>query len=327
MNNTGRAFLGAVVALLAIPVMLIAALGGAGGGDPTPIPCGTAAAAVGQKLPSGTTLTGEMFGNARIIAQVGHDLAVTEQGVTIALATSLVETELRNLDHGDRDSVGLFQQRPSQGWGTVAQLMDPNYSARAFYLHLLAIEGWEDLAPGAAAQLVQNSGYPDRYAARVDDATSILASVTGTDPDENCTPARGAMAIVPAPAGGTIIVSPEISADLGRLLDDAEAAGILLAGGGFRSPEQQIELRRKNCGPTNYDIYEKPSSQCTPHTARPGYSLHEAGLAVDFTCGNRTDYIDRGDPCDRWLSTNATAYGFHVLADGTEPWHYSKTGG
>lgn len=82
--------------------------------------------------------------------------------MTIALATALQESALRNIDYGDRDSLGLFQQRPSQGWGTPAQIMDPVYSAGVFYDRLAEVPGYSRLPLTVAAQRVQRSGFPRR---------------------------------------------------------------------------------------------------------------------------------------------------------------------
>lgn len=86
------------------------------------------------------------------------------RALTIALATGLQESKLANIEHGDRDSIGIFQQRPSQGWGTVEQILDPVYSTNAFYDALLRVEGYEDMAITDAAQAVQRSAFPDAYA-------------------------------------------------------------------------------------------------------------------------------------------------------------------
>ena len=83
------------------------------------------------------TLTAEQVANAATIAQVGRDRGLPERAVVIALATAQQESRLRNLDYGDRDSLGLFQQRPSAGWGTEAQVQDPVYAANKFYDHLV----------------------------------------------------------------------------------------------------------------------------------------------------------------------------------------------
>ena len=140
---------------------------------------------VGQKLtipgvheikncPSLTRLNSEMRQNAEIIYQEGKKLGVSDYGIVIALATAMQESSLKNIDYGDRDSVGLFQQRTSQGWGTIAQIMDPRYSARAFFggptgpsagkiRGLLDIRNWATMPLAKAAQAVQISAFPDAY--------------------------------------------------------------------------------------------------------------------------------------------------------------------
>jgi hypothetical protein len=112
---------------------------------------------------TGVRLTGEQVGNARTIAQVGYERGLPERAVVIALATAMQESRLRNLDYGDRDSLGLFQQRPSQGWGTPEQVQDPVYAAGKFYDHLVRIPGWESGRLTEVAQAVQRSGYPELY--------------------------------------------------------------------------------------------------------------------------------------------------------------------
>ena len=120
-------------------------------------------------------LTEEMRGNARIIVEVGRALGVPDHGIVIALAAAAQESGLKNPDYGDLDSLGLFQQRPSQGWGTVEEVLDPVRSATAFYggaanpnagrtRGLLDIPGWESLTVTQAAQAVQSSAHPDHYA-------------------------------------------------------------------------------------------------------------------------------------------------------------------
>src|SRR3954447_7046263 len=96
--------------------------------------------------------------SATTIAAVGVQLGLPPHAVTVALATALQESKLRNLAGGDRDSLGLFQQRPSQGWGTPDQILDPVYSATAFYNALLKVKNWDSLPVNDAAQKVQRSG-------------------------------------------------------------------------------------------------------------------------------------------------------------------------
>jgi len=120
-----------------------------------------------------------------------------------------------------------------------------------------------------------------------------------------------------------IKVARQIAPQVDRLLTAASTDGIKLGGGGYRSPAAQIELRRKHCGPTEYDIYKKPSSQCNPPTATPGKSNHEKGLAIDFTYNGRT-IKTRDNPAFRWLATNAGTFGLYNLP--SEPWHWSING-
>ena len=116
-------------------------------------------------------LTQEQIDNARTIIAVGKGSELSNQAQTIAIMTALQESSLRNLDGGDKDSAGLFQQRPSYGWGTWDQITDPVYASKSFYginpdcpnPGLLHIDGWKTMDPGAAAQAVQGSGYPDAY--------------------------------------------------------------------------------------------------------------------------------------------------------------------
>jgi LysM repeat protein len=131
-------------------------------------------------------LDAEQSENARLIIRVGRELGVSDRGILIALGTAMQESWLRNLDWGDRDSLGLFQQRPSTGWGTPDQILDRERSTRVFYggpadpngsdtRGLLDIPGWESLSYADAAQAVQISAYPDRYAQWEQPATTWLA--------------------------------------------------------------------------------------------------------------------------------------------------------
>lgn len=129
-----------------------------------------------------TSLAPEQAQNAATIAAIGVRRDLPRKAVTIALATALQESKLRNLDHGDRDSLGLFQQRPSQGWGTPAQLQDPVYATEAFYDHLVRVKGYADMPITEVAQRVQRSGYPDAYAKHEQRAALIATAFTGGEP-------------------------------------------------------------------------------------------------------------------------------------------------
>ncbi|MEV5977868.1 heavy metal transporter [Streptomyces sp. NPDC052114] len=126
--------------------------------------------------------TAEQAQNAATVAAVGTARGMPERAVTIALATALQESGLRNISHGDRDSLGLFQQRPSQGWGDERQIMDPAYSAGRFYAHLAEVPGYSRLPLTVAAQRVQRSGYPQAYAKHEPDAALLAAALTGRSP-------------------------------------------------------------------------------------------------------------------------------------------------
>ena len=120
--------------------------------------------------------------NAVVIASVAQQRGLPQQAVTVAIATALQESRLRNLDHGDRDSLGLFQQRPSQGWGTAAQVQDPVYAAGAFYSRLVKVKSWQADPVTVAAQAVQRSGRPDAYAQWEPRATAIASALSGQVP-------------------------------------------------------------------------------------------------------------------------------------------------
>jgi hypothetical protein len=135
-------------------------------------------------------------------------------------------------------------------------------------------------------------------------------------------PVPGGVVEVSCPTGGVIEVAGDIAGSVQRLLDDANEAGITMCGNGYRDPAEQIRVRRENCGTSNYAIYQAPSSACSPPTARPGDSMHEQGLAIDFTVGGRT--LGSGSAAYRWMKANAANYGLYNLAG--EPWHFSVNG-
>ncbi|MDJ0385449.1 hypothetical protein [Streptomyces sp. G-G2] len=153
------------------------------GGDGAPHCTVTAAERGGGSTGGSYAMSLEQARYASTIAAVGSARKMPERAVTIAMATALQESALRNLDHGDRDSLGLFQQRPSQGWGTPAQIMDPVYSAGIFYDRLLdEAPDYADLPLTVAAQKVQRSGFPDAYAKHEPDAVLLAAAFTGRAP-------------------------------------------------------------------------------------------------------------------------------------------------
>lgn len=153
-------------------------------------------AQVGEEYTASLTLT--QAENAALIAarSVRHELP--PRAATIAIATAFQESDLYNIDYGDRDSLGLFQQRPSQGWGTPEQIMDPYYAADAFYAKLAKVDGYTEMEIAQAAQKVQVSAAPEAYGQHEGAARALASSLTGEtggafsctiDPDKAATAA------------------------------------------------------------------------------------------------------------------------------------------
>ncbi len=203
-------------ALVAAAAVASAALAGCGGG-PAALPprpaCTTATATAGDEV----VLDPEQAANAATIAAVGKRLGLADHAVTVALATAMQESKLHNLGYGDRDSLGLFQQRPSQGWGRPDQLVVPSYAAAAFYSRLSGVKGWQDLPVTVAAQAVQRSGYPEAYGSHESAARVLAQALTGEVP----------AGLVCAHLTGPV---PLRTADLQR------DAAVELGGGGLTAP-------------------------------------------------------------------------------------------
>lgn len=124
-------------------------------------------------------LTPDQAEVAATIARVAINRGLPDHAVTVALATGMVESRLTNLDYGDADSLGVFQQRPSMGWGSAEQVMDVEYAAGKFYDHLMKVPNWQDLPVTEAAQAVQRSAFPDRYADWEAMSRAWAAALTG----------------------------------------------------------------------------------------------------------------------------------------------------
>ncbi|ANW19599.1 C40 family peptidase [Streptomyces clavuligerus] len=133
----------------------------------------------GASVP-GLTSPKEQIPHARTIQATGVAMKVPVRGQIVALATAMQESGLRNLDYGDRDSLGLFQQRPSMGWGTPEQVRDPVHASTKFYEGLLKVRGWESMTVTQAAQTVQLSGFPDAYAKWEPLATALQKALAPT---------------------------------------------------------------------------------------------------------------------------------------------------
>jgi hypothetical protein len=165
--------------------------------------------------------------NAALIAAIAVRRGLPARAASIALAAAFQESKLQNLSGGDRDSVGLFQQRPSQGWGTRAQILDRHYAINAFYDALTRVDGYQDLAITVAAQRVQRSGYPDAYEQHEAGARALASALTGWSPAKfSC--------VVDAPPGGDQKPgSTGLTPQAERVRADLESAFGHLALGGF----------------------------------------------------------------------------------------------
>ena len=135
-----------------------------------------------------TQVDPEQAGNAAIIAGVAWDRGLPDRAVVIALATAQQESGLRNIDYGDRDSLGLFQQRPSQGWGTEAQVQDAVYAAGIFYDRLVQVPGWDSGRLTDVAQTVQRSGFPEAYQKHEAMAIDLTAALRAGSGELDCSP-------------------------------------------------------------------------------------------------------------------------------------------
>lgn len=128
------------------------------------------------------TLATDQTENAALISAISVRRGMPARAASIGLAVALQESKLRNITHGDMDSLGLFQQRPSQGWGTEAEILDPVHSTNAFFDELETVKGYENMPITQAAQIVQRSAYPDAYAQREGQGKAFASALTGQSP-------------------------------------------------------------------------------------------------------------------------------------------------
>jgi LAS superfamily LD-carboxypeptidase LdcB len=190
----------------------------------------------------------------------------------------------------------------------------------------------EDTDPELAAQIRAREGELAAALQELDDevqaeraqarAAELAAQAEAVRNSNGIRPVPGGVTDVGCPTGGVVQVAGDIARQVERLLADAAAAGYPMCGKGYRDPADQIRVRQQNCGTSTYAIYQAPSSYCSPPTARPGTSLHEQGLAVDFTSGQSTIGYSSGGYT--WLKANASTYGLYNLPG--EPWHWSVDG-
>ena len=244
--------------------------------------CGTAALVdPNGRLPRAAALSEEQMRNAAIIIGTGQQMKVPPRGWVVAIATALQESNLINLGdlgtHNDHDSLGLFQQRPSMGWGTPAQVLDPAYAARKFYEHLLAVRGWQAMALTDAAQAVQRSAYPDAYAKHEPLATLVVNLLT-----------NGAARAVGSLVNLRCVLAGEVSASGWTIPVKSPIVS------GFRTPDR----------PTHNGVDLGVPKGTVIHAAA-------AGVVITVVC-NAIGPDDRPWGCDRDGSVSVLGCGWYV---------------
>ncbi len=263
------------------------------------------------------TLTDATVKEAIVGLQADADARTLEE-----LATAQAELEVVQADK--EDAVAAAAQRKSEADNALAEL---NTALDAQTQLANEVEGRINSRLAEAEALRAYDAELSRQIAAEQAALAAALAAAAAQPDpatgSTVAPAPGGLATVTCPGGGSITVAGSIGGDVQALLDAASADGLSMCGGGYRDPQAQIDLRRAHCGTSDYAIYEMPSSQCSPPTARPGSSMHELGLAIDFTC-NGGGAIGSGSPCYDWLVSHAAEYGLINLP--SEAWHWSTNG-
>jgi cell wall-associated NlpC family hydrolase len=256
--------------------------------------------------PASSTWDTEQLGNARTISTVGHHRGIAVRGLVIATATAIQESGLRNLPGGDRDSIGLFQQRPSQGWGTPTQLADPTYQAGRFYDRLLTVNGWQQMPLTDAAQAVQKSAYPHAYARHETAAALLVDHLAAPTPGNHST------------AGD----DPGQCADTTAVFDRARTWLTAWAG-------NPVPYLSSNEPATLFDGYRRDcSGYISMALGLPGPGLNTSGLAARATAITR----DQLQPGDLLINTAPNLRGHVVLFERwadparTRYWAYEQTG-
>lgn len=171
-------------------------------------------------------LAPDQAANAALISAVAVRRGLPARAATIGIATAIQESRLRNIDYGDRDSLGLFQQRPSQGWGTPEQVLDPVYATNAFYDALVDVEGYQDMEVTVASDRVQRSAFPDAVADHEPQGRAFASALTGHSPAAlrcRLRPAGSAgdvaavRAMLQRDLGDDVAASAEVDGDLVRV--------------------------------------------------------------------------------------------------------------
>jgi murein DD-endopeptidase MepM/ murein hydrolase activator NlpD len=243
-------------------------------------------------MPRVVGLIEEQVRNAAIIISVGQDMSVPPRGWVIAVATALQESRLTNLPHlgsnNDHDSIGIFQQRPSQGWGTPDQLADPAYQSRKFFEKLLSIPNWGNLPLTVAAQRVQVSAYPNAYAKHEPLSFRIVDALTG-----GASRAVGNVLALRCAAAGEIAASGWTVPLRGPVTS------------GFRTPARPGHNGVDIAVPKGTAIHAATSgyvlvATCNAHIGNVAYSCNRDGGTWVNGCGWYVDILHAADVITRY---------------------------
>lgn len=255
-------------------------------GDPTKI------VQVSQSTPKVAGWTSTQVDNAAEIVRTGQELGVPPRGWVIAVATAMQESTLRNLGHlGDRndhDSQGLFQQRPSQGWGTVEQVRDPKHASTKFYNKLLQVDGWQTMPLTRAAQRVQISAFPNAYAKWETKAAQLVDALT-----DGAAKAPAAAATV-----GTC------AADTGQVAASGWVRPVKAPiGSGWRTPSRPTHQGVDLIAPKRREVYAAAAGtvihmECD--RAEDGYDCNRDGSPSQRGCGWYLDIRHAGGVITRY---------------------------
>lgn len=280
---TAKVF-GIVIAVCVGAVVVCTAGGGLLGGYAAACAGPTAVGASAQHWRAVGGYSAEQVSSAATIVRAGVDAGVPARGRVVAVAVAIQESSLRNLHGGPDDSVGLFQQRPSQGWGTREQLLDPAYASRRFYAALLAVRGWQQMPLTEAGQAVQRSAYPDAYARWEPDAIMLVDAVGG-----------------PTAAAGL----GRCPSDCPGLVSDAGTSGLSAAAGrcGWVAPVRARVV-------SGFRTTERPGHDGVDLGAARGTPIRavSAGVVVAVRC----DIAPAGHGCDQDGSPSTPGCGWYV---------------
>ncbi len=239
----------------------------------------------------------EQAENASLITAVAIRRGMPARAASIALATAYQESKLYNIDYGDRDSVGLFQQRPSQGWGSVKELTDPDFATNAFYDALAEVEGYREMDITVAAQEVQRSGFPDAYADHEEDARALASALTGNSP-------RALWCEVPG--------------DADEAADDLDEQGLVARAAVVR---RDLEARFGTLSLGGFD----PEGVSSGHMEG---SAHYEGRAIDiFVRPVNAENRKRGWAMASYLVANADRLDIRTLIFDDRIWHAGSRSG